>query len=407
MRSVLPQSVAARVVTSTAVGGVRPTRRRLVWWRLVGLALATVATATLLTWAVRLFAADTLFIFFVAAVAVTSWAGGHRAGLLATLLSALVVDYVFVPPFGALIPLHTGDGVRLASFVAVASLIAVLSGALHRARDRTEGLRMEADAARAAADQASAVKGEFLATMSHELRTPINAVIGYAELLELGAAGAVSDTQIAHLTRIRTAGRHLLTLVNDVLDLEKAQAGRLTVEVGAWHFADAADGAHSLVLPQARAKGVSLVVPGRPERPGADAYLGDPARVQQIVVNLLANAIKFTPQGGTITVTWGVDGCGAEDGARRAESSGGRVWLRVADTGIGIAPADHGRVFEPFEQVASGRTRVAGGTGLGLAISRRLARLMGGDLTLESEVEHGSTFTLWLPAAADGAAGRT
>lgn len=134
--------MAARLVFPGVVPRVLP---RAGWLPLTVLAFASVTGATVLTWAIRLFAADTLFIFFVAAVAVTSWAGGRRTGLLATVLSALVVDTIFIPPVGGLLPLHLADGVRLACFVAVATLIAILSGALHQARDRTERLREEAD----------------------------------------------------------------------------------------------------------------------------------------------------------------------------------------------------------------------------------------------------------------------
>ena len=246
------------------------------------------------------------------------------------------------------------------------------------------------------AERASRAKSEFLANMSHELRTPINAVIGYGELLETGVTGPVSDAQKAQLERIRASSEHLLALIDDILDFSKIGAGRIRVSTARVPLRKPLDAALGLVIPQATEKGLAVVdaVSHDPE----PEFAGDEHRVRQILVNLFSNAVKFTHAGGTITVsseTAGPEGCAAES------AEAGCVFIRVADTGIGI-PADQlEAIFEPFTQVETKLTRAAGGTGLGLSISRELARLMGGDLTVESRPGEGSTFTLVLPRPSD------
>jgi signal transduction histidine kinase len=245
------------------------------------------------------------------------------------------------------------------------------------------------------AQAANQARAEFLTTMSHELRTPLNAVIGYAELLDLGLAGPLTEAQRQQLSRISASGRHLLGLVNEVLDLARVESGRLTVAKLTFYAADAAEGAIVLVQPLAEARAQALRF-ARGEARGPLA-VGDPDRVRQILVNLLSNAVKFTAPGGRIALT--IDVTDTPDPEARLTGCPQWVRFRVTDTGIGIAADQLEAVFAPFSQLQSGHTRRRDGSGLGLTISRRLARLMGGDLTVRSTPGQGSTFTLWLPAA--------
>jgi PAS domain S-box-containing protein len=260
-----------------------------------------------------------------------------------------------------------------------------------------EAARAEAERARAQAEAADQAKSNFLATMSHEVRTPINAQIGYSQLLEMGIAGPLTEQQRDFLGRLRASSQHLLAILSEVLDLAKMDAGRLAVAREEAMTGDATSAALALTLPDAEAKGVRVV----DDREGGRgvAYVGDENRVRQIVVNLLSNAVKFTRVGGTVTVR--CDTVQHAPPQARVTGNGPWAYIRVEDTGIGIAPEHQATVFEPFHQVQSGTTRTAGGTGLGLTISRRLARLMGGDLTLESTPGVGSVFTLWLPATSE------
>jgi signal transduction histidine kinase len=215
--------------------------------------------------------------------------------------------------------------------------------------------------------------------MSHELRTPLNAILGYSELVEMGVHGPVTDAQRDAMGRIRRSGQHLLSLVNNVLNLERSEVGELETEFATLPVAQLFEDADALTRPQAVAKGIALTVTAPPPEL---SVLGEREKAGQVLVNLLSNAVKFTPAGGQITLS--------------CETDAEMVTLRVTDSGPGIPADSLDRIFEPFVQLDSGLTRKAEGAGLGLAISRRLARLMGGDLTVESEVAKGSTFSFSL-----------
>jgi signal transduction histidine kinase len=262
-----------------------------------------------------------------------------------------------------------------------------------QAQERAQQLAYEREA-RLEAEAASKAKSEFLAIMSHELRTPLNAVLGYSELMEMGIAGPVTDKMRDQIGRIRVSATHLLSLVNDILDLAKVEAGRLHVSSGPASAAGTVAAASALIQPQAAARSLELELMPTPEP--SPIYLGDDERARQILVNLLSNAVKFTPPGGKITVQ--IEQSQKPDRHSKLQPNRSYVSFRVTDTGSGIPEDKLLSIFDPFVQAETGHSRSREGSGLGLTISRRLARLMGGDLTVKSEVNVGSTFTLWLPA---------
>jgi nitrogen-specific signal transduction histidine kinase len=262
---------------------------------------------------------------------------------------------------------------------------------LEQQADQLQEQTEEAERARRDAEEANRAKSDFLATMSHEIRTPINAIIGYTDLLKMGLAGPLSAQQLQHLERVTSSSRHLLRLIEDVLDLARVEARRITVYQEEAVLVTAVAGAVELVTTQAQERSIELTSSSA-DLPDT-TYVGDEQRVQQILVNLLTNAIKFSEPGDRVEVTYGSGD--REDGPEPAED--GWAWISVRDSGPGIAPEDQRRIFQPFEQVASARTRTHGGAGLGLAISRELAELMGGAITVRSTPGTGAEFTLWLP----------
>jgi GAF domain-containing protein len=228
-------------------------------------------------------------------------------------------------------------------------------------------------------EAASRHKSEFLANMSHELRTPLNAIIGFSEVLAERMFGDVNAKQAEYLQDIMESGRHLLSLINDILDLSKIEAGHMELEPADFDLAGAIDNALTLVRERATRRGITLAR-SIDERLGL--IRGDERKVKQVLLNLLSNALKFTPEGGRIDVGGRLDGEVAE--------------VSVADTGVGIAPADQEAVFEEFRQVGAAEKR-AEGTGLGLALSRKFVELHGGKISVQSEPGRGSTFTFTLP----------
>jgi signal transduction histidine kinase len=287
--------------------------------------------------------------------------------------------------------IERGNVTLLERPVRVATLVTVLRAAL-RARQRQYDVRAHLDdrkrflasesSARLQAEEANRAKGEFLAMMSHELRTPLNAIAGYTQILRMGVRGAINDEQQVDLDRIERSQRHLLSLINDVLNFAKLEAGRVEFLIEEISMQEVFLSVDAMVMPQLRAKGIRYLDAGDC---GDVKVMADEEKVRQILVNLLSNAIKFTPAGGEIRVE-----CSADDSS---------VHTSVTDNGSGIPAARLESIFEPFVQVDRHLSSKHEGTGLGLSISRGLARQMGGDLTVSSGEGEGAVFTLTLPRA--------
>jgi len=355
-------------------------------------------------------------------------------GMIVVLLCAdraiVIAEYARVDAaVGSIVTGITDEVVRAAMWtIGLTSLGALVIGLAHERRLTRRIADRSAELERLSAEliRVNRAKSEFLANVSHELRTPLNAIVGFVDLLQDGVYGELAPRQASPVQRIAASAGHLRTLVDQILDLAKITAGRLEVhpepvELNPFVF-DVATEVEPLV--SERGLALTLAVPNALPRPRTD-----PTHLRQILVNLLGNAVKFTPEG-RLTVRAAFvdreapdDGGGVESAAssdrapddRRTARAlvapsrrwlaahapdAGRYWvaLQVSDTGVGIAPTDWERIFDEFEQVGPRAGDSAQrGTGLGLAISRRLARLLGGDLTLDSAIGEGTTFILWLP----------
>jgi GAF domain-containing protein len=278
-------------------------------------------------------------------------------------IGAIFVGRQFLGPFSE-------KAVRLLKTFADQAVIAIQNARLFR----------EIQEKSAQLEVANKHKSDFLANMSHELRTPLNAIIGFSEALMDRMFGEVNDKQADYLKDIHESGRHLLSLINDILDLSKIEAGRMDLELSSFHLPTALSNAMTLIRERAQRHGIEL---GLEVDQQLGEFQADERKFKQIMLNLLSNAVKFTPDGGRVDVC--------------AKKDTDKIEIAVKDTGIGIAPEDQAVVFEEFKQVGRDQMRKAEGTGLGLALTRRFVELHGGAIRLESMPGKGSTFTVSLP----------
>ena len=296
----------------------------------------------------------------------------ERHGLRAVLAVPLLFEQRII---GALVVWRQEAGkfapgvVNLLQTFASQSVLAILNARLFR-EVKEKSLELEA---------ASRHKSEFLASMSHELRTPLNAILGFSEVLSERMFGEINDKQAEYLSDILESGRHLLSLINDILDLSKIEAGRMELEPAEFDLKDAVENAMSLVRERAHRRGIAFQ---RTIDDNVGLIRADERKVKQVLLNLLSNALKFTPEGGEIHV--------------RGELRDGMAQISVTDSGVGIAPEDQEAVFEEFRQVGKAEKK-AEGTGLGLAISRKFIELHGGRIWVKSQVGTGSTFAFTIP----------
>jgi signal transduction histidine kinase len=258
-----------------------------------------------------------------------------------------------------------------------------LQGFAKITRDMTERKRAESllNNKNTELQNAALVKNQFLANMSHELRTPLNGIIGFAEFLVDGKPGSVNDKQKEYLQDILNSGRHLLQLINDVLDLAKVEAGKMTFDPELFSIEKAIDEVCAVTKPIAQKKAIRIEVK---VAPGLDCVTLDQHRFKQVIYNLLSNAVKFTDRGGKVKIQAAI--CDSD-----------RFKLAVQDTGIGIKTDNLCRLFKEFEQLEAGTTHRFEGTGLGLALTRKIVEMQGGEIGVESVLGKGSTFTIVLP----------
>jgi signal transduction histidine kinase len=404
-------------------------------WRTWGAALLLFSLAYLVTHLTWPLLQPAVFMPFFGAVALTAWYAGRPQAFLVILLTVVAVAYRFYEPFGRLAADEPGAWVRLIGYVAIAGLITGISTRLRTQRShllmtldrvstlnvqlherieltQTQAAQLEEQTAemveqqteleeqfehaqdlnaqleevsererdaRRVAESASQAKSEFLTVMSHELRTPLNAIIGYGELLSSGVAGPLDERQKEYVGHTNRAAWHLLELIEQILSLSRIEAGQELITIEEFELDRIVREGAELIRPLAERKGVAC----RMSLPDAPVLVrSDPGKVRQILLNLMGNATKFTERGEiSIEVT----------------SDTTIAFVNVTDTGIGIADGNLDRIFEPFVQVDASPTRPRGGSGLGLPVSRRLAHLLGGELTVHSTPGVGSAFTLTLP----------
>ncbi|HET9528820.1 MAG TPA: HAMP domain-containing sensor histidine kinase [Blastocatellia bacterium] len=350
-----------------------------------GLAVAAVAPALSAAVFLRPMRGETPFLFFIAAVIISTWYGGLKAGLLATTVAVLASSYFLLPPLYTLDMSDPSDSVHLGLFIIVSLMINSFHHKVRLAQQRAEELAraledllVREQQARARAEEATRAKDEFLAMVSHELRTPLSSITGWAQILR--RFGKLDEKTFCEaLDSIERNAELQLLLIEDLLDMSRITAGKFRLSVEPVDLAKVVEAAIEVVRPAAEAKQIRIDT-----QVDCRGYvLGDPARLQQVVWNLLSNAVKFTPADKSVTI--------------RLEGDGSRIALTVSDQGVGIAESFLPYVFDRFSQ-HNGSTNRHGGIGLGLAISRHIAELHGGTIEAASGGEGcGATITVKLP----------
>ena len=344
------------------------------------------------------------YVTFYPAVMIAALYGGFFTGLVATLLSCLTILilwplFVDQPFIG-----DPADWLGMAVFFINCMMVSGVVEAMHRARAREKHAREQVETANVQLAEASRVKSDFLASMSHELRTPLNSILGFSEILQDELFGTLNEKQKECATDIYSSGRHLLSLINDILDLAKVESGKMDLELSSFLLKDVLSSSMSMFKEKAMKHNIKLGLETGPE---ADIEIeADERKLKQIMFNLLSNAVKFTPDGGSVHVAarrvvrdlgLGIGGENLNPKPQTPTPDRDFVEISVTDTGIGIKTEDMPKLFKEFTQLESVYTRQYTGTGLGLALTKKLVELHRGNIRVESEFGKGSTFTFVIP----------
>jgi signal transduction histidine kinase len=372
--------VAPVILTWIAPPRLAPTPRRTV--EAAALSLAVVTASLIVFWSAGVRDAEPLLGTYVV-FPLLMWAAirfGQRGAITMSLIVSGIAVAGTVAGRGPFVHQTTHESLfALQTFIGISAATFLLLGASTAERDRS---RQQLRHARDVASGANVAKSQFLAVMSHELRTPLNAIAGYSEILSMGVAGRLNAQQQEAVTRIRSNQEHLLALIDDILNFAKIEAGQTRFDLQTVHLCEVISSVENLIRPQLTRKSLTLS-----SKPCSASLMvkADPVKLRQVLANILANALKFTPAGGTIELA--------------AERERDAAIVCIKDTGIGIPPDMIANVFEPFFQVQNGSTREYSGTGLGLAIARDFVRGMGGDITIASEPGNGCQVTVSLPVS--------